>query len=73
MELTYGLNVGDEITVNGLCKDGTYRPDAPPKQFQLWRVKAFEGDDVVLEPLLRKGVLDQFNATCGDFRLTRRT
>lgn len=61
------FNLGDEITIPGVCRGGVINEQAPESDLQKWRVAELSGDDVRLDPLHPDGTLDKFNAVAGRF------
>lgn len=73
--MTAFLSIGDVITIDGVYDDGTHAPNAGPidqtKPRQLWRVKAFEHGNPVLQPLNADGSVQVFNDAAGEFKIMR--
>ena len=63
------MKIGDEITIKGICKGGRVDLNAPEEDLQLWRVDGFSDGQPSLTPMESPGVVDQFNAMAGVFRL----
>ena len=61
--------VGDEITLGGVCRHGVIDLSAPHDCLQLWRVKRIDADRVILQPMIKSGVVDGFNDAAGEFRI----